>query len=102
MAYLYRHWEVNGEQIHKIESDPDTAKSPAEMAILSYLTLPEERRSYGLGRFTIGRFEMREEGNTDCLHTGSVTGDDFVEVARGVVIDDLVDPDGLYEIYVPV
>lgn len=102
MALVYKHWTVTGEQVRRIEADPDSAESAEDTALLSYLTLPEEQRTHALGRFTVGRFELRDEGHTDCLHTGSVLGDDFEEIARGKVVDDLEDPDGLYEIYVPI
>ncbi len=102
MAFVRKHWDVSGEQIRRIESDPDSATSPEDMAVLSYLTLPDDKRGYALGRLTGGRFEVREDGHRDALHTGSVFGDDFQEVAGGVVVEDMANPDGLYEIYVPI
>jgi hypothetical protein len=102
MAFIRKHWDVSGEQMRRIEADPDSATTPGDEAVLSYLTLPDNRRGYSLGRYVIGRFEPSEEGyRGDCLHTGSVLGDDFQKIAEGEVVEDTEKPDGLYEIYVP-
>jgi hypothetical protein len=101
MAFVRKHWDVNGEQIARIEADPGSATSREDTAVLSYLTLPVDKRSYPLGRFAIGRFEVRDDGHRDTLHTGSVVGDDYQQIAEGVVVEDMVNPDGLYEIYTP-
>jgi hypothetical protein len=103
MAFVYKHWEITPDQVKRIEADPDSAVSPADMAILSYLTLPDEKRKYALGRFTMGRFDTEVDNrHADSLHTGSVTGDDYQVVARGRVVEDQAAPDGIYETYVPI
>lgn len=103
MSFVRKHWDITGEQVRRIEADPDSVSSPEDEAILAYLTLPDEKRGYALGKFTLGRFEEKCDGyHTDCLHTGSITGSDFKEIGRGVVMEDLDDPDGIYETYVPV
>jgi hypothetical protein len=102
MAFVYKHWDVDRDQVRRIEANPDSAVTPGDLAVLTYLQMPVEKRNYGLGRYALGRFEVSEGQSSNSLHTGSITGDDFEEVARGIVIEDAVNPDGLYEIYISV
>ncbi len=103
MAFVRKHWEIDGSMVEKVTADPDSveAGAGAEFVLLDYLTRTEDGRKHPLGRFVLGTFEASGNGQGDVLHTGSVTGGGFEEIARGSVLQDHVNPDGLYEIYVP-
>ncbi len=101
MAFVRKHWEIDGAMVERVTAEPDTIGTDVEFVLLDYLTRTDDGRKHPLGRFVLGKFEVSDNGQGDVLHTGSVTGGGYEEIARGNVFQDHVNPDGLYEIYVP-
>ncbi len=102
MAFVFKHWDVTGEQVGRLKQDPNSVTpEPSDEAVSTYLKLTPEQRGYPLGNYVVGRFVSNNKG-PDTLHTGSIVDGSYESLARGRVVEDLEEPDGLYEVYVPI
>ncbi len=101
MALVYRHNTVNGDQVRRIQDDPDSATSADDLAVLDVLTAPDKVLRSKLGHFSVGHFEPSDDSDADEL-LGTLPDGSVDTVDRGFVVADLQTSDGVYEVFTSV